>query len=526
MNERISLVIVDDEEYVIFGLQNHIDWNSLNIDVVGTASNGQDGISEVLHTNPDIVLVDIEMPIMDGITMMKKLVELGINTQFIIFSWHNDFLYAKSAIEHGVIDYILKPSLPEELELVINKTAQKCRMRKSLVKEQKRIEEFFIKYKPVFYNDFIEELLFGHPTNNLKIAKKNEFLGINIENKDYCVITIHLDKWDNTIEQLTIEQEQYILYMVSCYAAKELEVEKTYRGFRERFAHFLVVREKGEIDIDALRCITKEIVKYCRETYSLLLSVGISSMVPAIEGIQNACKQGMDCLKYNFENTQIVVCDDLSLKTTGIEIDQYYNKAAFAEALRIGDVELIIKSVHDSMSAIKNNQNKRYLMPLLFDMLGSTALTLLHMGYNFENETIMGLTSNELTINELEERLIEFYSNLMQELREHFYKNNSKIVKHVINYVKENYNKNVTLNEIADEIYFTPNYLSSLFSKSTGENFSMYLTQYRIKKAIEFLDSGRYKVYEVANMVGYKNTDYFCKVFREITGVVPSCYKK
>ena len=229
------------------------------------------------------------------------------------------------------------------------------------------------------------------------------------------------------------------------------------------------------------------------------------------------------------ENNTVIFYRELRQNPGYPNAEQIYNKEMLMEAIKIGDSDLVLKCVEDFFRNIKKIQRtcQDYLTPLLYEMLGTTAVTLLDMGENDYNyEAMAELTKPNITVNELEKKLTAYYSSLMQKLGESCNKKNLQIIQKVIKYVKENYSRDITLNEIANNLYFTPNYLSSLFSRSMGESFSNYITRYRVQKAKELLESGKYKVYEIGEMVGYKNPDYFSKIFKELIGFTPSSYKK
>src|SRR4051794_24321741 len=108
----LKMIIVDDESYAIDGLKKFIDWNSLGIEIVDTVPNGIEGLDKIRLHMPDIVITDIRMPLMGGIEMMKTLKSENLNVKIVVFSGYGEFEYAKESIRYGVIDYILKPSLP------------------------------------------------------------------------------------------------------------------------------------------------------------------------------------------------------------------------------------------------------------------------------------------------------------------------------------------------------------------------------------------------------------------------------
>lgn len=103
-------------------------------------------------------------------------------------------------------------------------------------------------------------------------------------------------------------------------------------------------------------------------------------------------------------------------------------------------------------------------------------------------------------------------------------KHRTKIIGEVLNYIEENYSKNISLKEASEKVYLNINYLSEIFKAELGENFTEYLKKYRVKKAIELLKRMDLKIYQIAEMVGYSDSKHFSQVFKEITGVSPKDY--
>ncbi len=119
----LKVCIIEDEQIIRKGLIASIDWQSLDCKVVGEAQNGEEGIKVIDRCKPDIILLDVNMPKLNGLDMLEQ---LPVNTyDVVILSGHNEFQYAKQAMKHGVIDYLLKPIDPAELGDVIAKIQRK-----------------------------------------------------------------------------------------------------------------------------------------------------------------------------------------------------------------------------------------------------------------------------------------------------------------------------------------------------------------------------------------------------------------
>ena len=118
------IMLVDDEEEVRKAMIRKMDWEKLGFTVVGDAENGEDALEKLEHLEPDVVMTDIRMPYMDGLTLTAKIREKYPSIKILIFSGYDDFEYAQKAIKLNVTEYILKPVNGEELAKILNRVRE------------------------------------------------------------------------------------------------------------------------------------------------------------------------------------------------------------------------------------------------------------------------------------------------------------------------------------------------------------------------------------------------------------------
>ena len=143
-----------------------------------------------------------------------------------------------------------------------------------------------------------------------------------------------------------------------------------------------------------------------------------------------------------------------------------------------------------------------------------------------KGKLVWGVVETLETLEEIELWIRELFNSILSNTGQKQNQRNLRVVEQMLEYVRENYTKEISLIELSKHIYLTPNYLSILFSKHMGKQFNDYLCEFRVGKAKELLLTGNYKVYEVGEIIGYKNLDYFRKIFKEYTGVSPSDFLK
>lgn len=127
-----SLLIVEDEAMIRCRLRDFYPWNEWRFTVSATAANGLDALEVIKAKRPDAILMDIRMPVMDGIELMGRLEEMGCDCPKVVLSGYSDFAYAKQAIEHGCIDYVLKPVTENDLKRAFEKVSRALTLRRQL----------------------------------------------------------------------------------------------------------------------------------------------------------------------------------------------------------------------------------------------------------------------------------------------------------------------------------------------------------------------------------------------------------
>ena len=127
------IILADDEEEVRKGIIRKIDWQRLGFEVVGDAENGEDALEKIEQLEPDVVMTDIRMPYMDGLTLTAKIRQKYPSVKVLIFSGFDDFEYAQQAIKLNVTEYILKPVNVEELSEILNRVRENLDEELSLI---------------------------------------------------------------------------------------------------------------------------------------------------------------------------------------------------------------------------------------------------------------------------------------------------------------------------------------------------------------------------------------------------------
>ena len=477
----IEILIADDEKLIRAGIAKMISKSIENIELkIVEAKNGQEALEICKTDEPQVLITDIRMPIMDGVELMKNVSALENKPKIIVLSGFDDFVYAKSAIQNGALSYILKPVDKTELINAVEQAITEFR------KTEKQKTEDTLKN---IIND-------GHVSDGI------QFSDSDFVNGYYCV---------NILGKNCKKTVAQVLENVNYYT---LEIKKHYESIIiPREAEYLI---KSDFSLDTF-------------------AIGISSLSNNITSLRFYKKQAFIAVLQSFfsENKKGIFRYDESALTDQSDLD-FTNlndkcERCFSK-LSVSSPEEIQKSINEIFVFKDSNQNI-YAEELYFI-------------YNKITENLMGrfavYTQNDLYLdlkcimieNILQcKNIAEWKKNVTDYaiyLSELLKKDNVEypFIDEALAYIKSNFNKNINMAMVANEVSVNYTWFSEKFKEHIGMNFNEYIKKLRLDEACRLLEKNIYKVYEVAERSGFGDVKYFMKTFKEATGLTPSEWKK
>jgi two-component system response regulator YesN len=530
----MKLLIIEDEKEIRNGIKKVIDWAAHNIIICGDAENGKEGIKLIDNLKPDIILLDIRMPIMNGLEVLKFLRDTNSTVESIVLSGYDDFAYVQQALQLGVCDYLLKPCEPNEIlstVLRVKKTIEKKRIKQKIInKYSSHLKLNIVLIKEKFLLRLINNKV--EFNNNLYSIFKNYEINLSMNNIIVTILTFddypneNHDIYNNDIELLK-------------FAIKNISTEVIKNKFNTEYIELEeqiiiinnVHKSQHKEFIQTLTSIKQQIKKYLG--FTITICVGrrydtIQSIYLSYQDAQQSLTQkfwlGSDSIvEYNYKE---------EILSTNLEYPLSKEK----------DILLLITSV------IPNDKDIKIKIDSFFDNLISNSSTtdfVLHCGLilglsiykvyiekkinksSFDDNIFICIDKIRKcnTLESLKNILFDLIKNIIQDLNITQYSN--KNVNIAISFICENYHKDISLDTVANYVNITPSYLSSLFKKHCGINFIEYLHKLRIQKACEIIEKDIWiKGYELASRVGYNEERYFYRIFKKITGLTPTQFKE
>lgn len=499
----MKILIADDEYYARKAMAKKVLQADADAEIMGDFENGVQ-VLEYLEMHPDeidVLLTDVKMPEMDGLHLAQYLFEQESQIEVIIVSGYNEFEYAKKAISFGVSNYLVKPVQKEELKEALEKIG---RGRK---KYEARMQQIMVKRTLRFLS--IEEIVVHEDWKRLFL---DPVFHKNAGNTFYLAI-VQCRKTHGFLENQTAEK----MFQ---------KIQEHFHGEWFYFNRFeenvlLLFGRKEEITDNLKNMVNRAGILGLGE-----LTVGISLGHTQIEHCTKAYQEAVYAINQRlidgWEKVFEFVADFKPENMLTKEKEQMLEDA-IAEKKR-GEAEKITREV---MENCKSAYTLYVTISSIFNLFyrffcktdsGEYDENHGYMLFSFRTDLYRYHTLSEV---------VDYVLNIVramceeQEAKKYHY-----IVSEILSYVEQNYQNNISIGELAEHKYFmNSSYLSRLFKNETGQTFSRYLMEFRMKKAKELLESDLLKISDVAMLSGYNDVSRFIQYFRKIYGVTPEEYR-
>ncbi|WP_168122528.1 response regulator [Paenibacillus sp. HB172176] len=538
-----KLLIVDDEPTVRLGLGTYFNWSSFGIALMGEADDGDVALEMVEKEQPDLILTDVRMPNLDGLTMAKKVSEKYPHCKIIFVSGHDDADYLKSALKVSAADYIFKPVNLQELTAVIRRVVAEMDNDRA---EQLQKRDLLVKLKegmPLLREKFLLSLL-ASSASKADLRERVSFLGLNLPlDGAYWVMVISIDDMAEVMGSRTERDRQLLWYSVQNISE---ELIGNYLGgyvFEFQNGEFAcILRAEGDQEqadsAEALFALAGEIRTNLEKYLKIGVTIGISDQVDELSALSAAYKQAREAADYKWYlgKNRIITMDSLENRDSEegrlSRYDWVYNEQLIS-ALKADD-EAKLRGILDEIFADLNRNRRdglKYGRNVCLQIVLAAGQILLEISAQSSelesSETVLWEALFEKETLEEMRLLIEAYLSAVRErIREKRSGKLANVVERVKAVIGEQYsNGALTVSEIAKAVYLSPTYVSLLFKQDTGQTINEYLTHVRVEKAKELLSDPQYKFYDICYAIGYTDPSYFTKLFKKATGVTPSVYR-
>lgn len=498
------LLIVDDQDVMRHGIKKMVNEMNLDIDEIYEASDGQEALEIERVLKPDIILIDIIMPRMNGITLIDQLKKEGSKAYIGIISVHDDFDIARKAISFKVEEYLLKPIRKSDLQLFLTTVQNKVNediKKKMNISEQEHKYDFRLLFDYLTGHDVMENpmkilnaigVTFQHPYFMIALGTIDQTMTNNLEN---CCHRIEKSLNLTGIDSLIFISENRQMVIIG-------NMDKCSNLFEKSIMFQLNIQQHG-------------------------LQFGLSD-----------CMEGVHALKKLYEKAQLAlkeaifsgerICKISNIQRSSKHVINLKDYLDLAELLSSADKEGLDHAIDSLFFKLKNNnaslQESNAVMSGLLNQLYSS-LEILYAGLDKKAacEERISTANNLLQMRAIMKEILSDMYKHISECNEN--NQSSHIVNYLVTKMNKSYAEKVSLREMVDFLGMNYNYVSGLFTKKMGLTFSDYLLRLRLGKAREFLKEGTMNIYEVSVRCGFYDSKYLSKAFKKRFGVTPGEFR-
>ena len=540
MDNLYNLVIVDDELFIRKGMAS-FGWEQLGFKVTGVASDGNECLDILKNASVDIIISDIKMPVMDGLSLSNKVQKEYPSCRIILLTGYKEFEYAKAAIKAGVYEYLIKPVDLHELEALMRRLKVELDNERFL---KNKMESFEIKLQeslPHAIESFMEDLVNGKISDTVNIEEKLNLFEISMNNPFYTCIVFQIEGLnlhsDNKIangiftEIKDFLKEYLFLYKLGYSFSLNDDSLVALLNFNVSMS----ITSTYDFLSETTMSIRNTILDSFKGSAPFKVTAGIGNVCSNILSCPISYQQAIQAIKRKYFEPETAIFYSWKEKSTVLNYTANYpyeNENKLINFILEGNFESSIKSLE-----LFNEECKLYLKQANPENIKNMYLELLNMLNR--KVSIYGIPFPDLVkSNPPFTSFIDSFSNLadlqegikqvITETLKCVDKINSSVktsshiaVEQALVFIQQHYGKKITLNQVSELVHLNPSYFSIQFKKETGMNFIDYLKQCRIEKAKEMLRNPEFKVYEISSTVGYENPNYFTDTFKYYTGMTP-----
>lgn len=530
-----KVLLAEDDYSVREYMRSHIAWKQNGYRLVGEAENGIQALELIKRLQPDLVITDIQMPQMNGVELIRRIQEEGLQVKVVVLSFYDDFAYVRDAMKYGAVDYILKHQLTEESLLQVLAEAQKYngnhydpKMKEENRLMKRRIQNNLNEIKRRIFKELEagtyereEWKAFGIPEKEFTFL----FLCLKLQKDELCSLCLEDGKYDRDMLQFSVcnVAEEILRQSGECIACAFSSREYWIMLWRKGNDRHLSLERSGLIR-------AQELLNQLKIYMGIISAAGIgkaeNEWIRARQAIEYARVAADHIFYEGYENVYEYEPNDFTEK-----INYFVKEDSFLNIVKEKqDIAPVLESIFEHA---KDEKLRPRLLFRRADYLESSLELVRNWLEKDSGKRIEHIEKGEeykyreWDYDELKEYFIRYGQEIdlfRQKYLEKQYKREE--INEIIRYIRIHYREDITLAKLAERVNLSRVYFSQLFKKETGMNLTDYLISYRVEKAAELLKRSNKMVYEVAAEVGIPDQHYFNRLFKNLKGMTPAKFRE
>ncbi|MFD0671437.1 response regulator [Cohnella sp. GCM10027633] len=539
----MNVLVIDDETLVRESVAMQL--RRMDVGSVAEARDGIEGLEALKEGDYQLVVADIRMPGMDGLTLMAEARKLGIEASFAFISGYDLFSYAKQAVQLGAIDYLLKPIKEAELLAAVNAVRQSLRDREQRQESLSKMEAIAHQGIQSMRKQLIRSLTRDDSFGEAYVRRKFQELDIGLPHAVSNVLCLSIDNYTKLAHELSLRERELIKFSVENIAAESLASQGVANcpfDTDDGIGFVLNYDEDGKDGTAGLRRIGEAlrvlVERYAKRTVTVGIGVGIRELHQ---------------LKRSYEASQRAILQRLirgGNQVYAAEARGPENGTA-AGAVPLRTEQALLSAFERKDRQLAREAVDALLEPYRGPAAGEDASSFTRLNFQLililfkhlrqlglQPEEVLGeefLLTREVNACDSLAQVSEWFSGKLDACFDAMAEAagkpkggsaNGALMEKAKQYIRAHFASDVTLDSVAQHVNLSPSYFSTLFKEETGENFHAFLLDHRMNVARALLKEGVYKANQVAGMVGFQDEKYFYKVFKKMTGYTPSEYRQ
>ena len=518
----MKILIVDDDVIIRQGLSEGIDWPRHGFELIGAAGDGEEALELMKLQTPDIVISDIRMPFMDGLELAERMNEMYPWVKLVLLTGYQEYEYAKKAIEMRASEYLIKPIQNMALlQKVIELGAQ--------IEQERTYSRQVQEGMPLLRQRYLQKLVMGAAGPDYHAEIK--FLGLPLHQDVFHVMVVKIDGLHSPELLKRYSEKEIIKYCVH-NIARELLGERglTFDCEDDEIAAIVTGNTDPKALFERAYAFAEELLEQVKRYVKTTITIGMGGAYEGYEKLAKSYQEARSSLAYRHYTgtSQIITVHDTGLFADLNELHLAGLKKELYAKVKLGLTE-------DALAVVNQLERKLFETQLEWSrvhlLVVEIAVVVFQGMQEWEEEAgshkDFYTVSKELqeleTVADIFRYLRAFVEGVTRDAMKVRESQTKGVVLKAMEYIDRHFsNENLYLQEVAGAVHVNPTYLSIIFKREKEINFSDYLLEVRMKKAIQLIRKGELKSYEVAQQVGYPNPQYFSVVFKKYTGYSPT----
>ena len=531
-----KVMLVDDDYPVLEFLSESVRWEAYGMAPPTLHMDGEEALGHAIRDMPDIVITDIGMPDMDGLTLIERIREMNPNVRAAILSCHSQFHYARQALKLKVQDYLLKETLdPAELTKLLVQFRESLDRERLMDREQEQLRHILNRNREKMKETFIRATIHQPILHPEEWKRELASFGLSADDTALLPVLAHLDHFTHARKRFRTED---VLRFAVLNVIEEIAAARSgfaYFPYSAKRSFFLFAFEPGlKINpYDEAAAFVREVLQGVRKSLKLTLSCVIGAPCRTPPELQKELSDLLFCdgQRFYLEDGAVVKKGhphyaDVDLFRDYDRAREQFRNVLLADRRDDSLPALVRRWMHHFREHPRPPETiKDWVLKLLLDLkLKVHSLRFFQAPYTAEalHQEISEIDS----LSELENWLTAHLQSLRPVVRDILQTGGRPEIVQACHFVAANLDKKIGLEDMAAHLHLNPSYFSRMFKKETGETFTDFVIRMKMERARELLDTTEYSVGRICDMLGYDNQSYFIKTFKSVVGVTPMEYRR